>query len=98
YVSVVGNNGLLHFEVRYASTVAYAWLDLAEVNVAYYSGSAQSATFERTLTNITASPGPGRRPIGWLMMGNPYVPGGEILIETGQANPLAVAIHDALGR
>ena len=98
YVSTVGANGLLHFEVHYGSAVAYAWLDLAEVNLAYYSGSTQSATFERTLPTLVAVPEPAPRPIGWLRMRNPYVRGGEILLETGRASTLDVAIHDALGR
>lgn len=49
YVAVVGTNGLLHFEIEHEGFVDYAWLDITEVNNAYWSGQADVAVFERTL-------------------------------------------------
>ena len=49
YVAVVGTNGLLHFEVEQDGFVDYAWLDITEVNNAYWAGQTSIATFERTL-------------------------------------------------
>ncbi len=49
YVAVVGTNGVLHFRVEYNGGVDYAWLDITEANVAYYTGQTASATFVRQL-------------------------------------------------
>ena len=49
YLSVVGENALLHFRVEYDGGVDYAWLDTPEVNVAYWEGQTQTAVFERKL-------------------------------------------------
>jgi N-acetylneuraminic acid mutarotase len=49
YLSVVGTNGLLHFRVEYKGGVSYAWLDITEVNVAYFKGQKDVAVFERQL-------------------------------------------------
>jgi outer membrane protein assembly factor BamB len=49
YVAVVGTNGVLHFRVEYNGGVDYAWLDITEANVAYYTGQTDSATFVRQL-------------------------------------------------
>ncbi|MBP7748352.1 MAG: hypothetical protein KA383_19730 [Phycisphaerae bacterium] len=50
YLAVVGTNGLLHFKIEYDEFVDYAWLDITEVNVAYFQGQTQSATFERQVS------------------------------------------------
>ncbi len=47
YLAVVGNNGLLHFRVEKDGGVDYAWLDVTEVNVAYWQGATDVAVFER---------------------------------------------------
>jgi hypothetical protein len=49
YVAVVGTNGLLLLAVEKDGFVDYAWLDIIEVNNAYYAGQTASATFERRL-------------------------------------------------
>ncbi len=49
YLSVVGENALLHFRVEYDGGVDYAWLDTPEVNIAYWEGQTQTAVFERRL-------------------------------------------------
>jgi hypothetical protein len=49
YVAVVGTNGLLHFRVEHNGFVDYAWLDITEVNNAYWLGQTESAVFEREL-------------------------------------------------
>ncbi len=49
YVAVVGTNGLLHFEVEQDGFVDYTWLDITEVNNAYWAGQTALATFQRTL-------------------------------------------------
>lgn len=49
YLSVVGENALLHFRVEYDGGVDYAWLDVPEVNIAFWEGQTQTAVFERKL-------------------------------------------------
>lgn len=49
YVAVVGHNGLLHFAVDKDGFTDYAWLDITECNVAYYTGQTTQATFTRAL-------------------------------------------------
>jgi len=49
YVAVVGSNGVLHFKVELDGYSDYAWLDISECNVAYYSGQTAVATFDRHL-------------------------------------------------
>ncbi|MCC6661868.1 MAG: hypothetical protein IT437_13390 [Phycisphaerales bacterium] len=49
YLAVVGTNGLLHFKVQYGGFTDYAWLDILEVNNAYWSGQTSETTFERPL-------------------------------------------------
>ena len=38
YVAVVGTNGVLHFKVEKDGATDFAWLDITEANVAYWSG------------------------------------------------------------
>jgi hypothetical protein len=47
YIAVVGSNGVLHFRIERDGFSDYAWLDLPDVNNAYYSGQTQLATFDR---------------------------------------------------
>ncbi len=47
YLAVVGSNGLLHFRVEKDGGVDYSWLDITEVNVAYWQGQTETAVFER---------------------------------------------------
>ncbi|MBN1826939.1 MAG: PQQ-binding-like beta-propeller repeat protein [Candidatus Eisenbacteria bacterium] len=49
YVAVVGTNGLLLIHVEKDGYEDYCWLDIAEVNVAYWQGQTGVATFERRL-------------------------------------------------
>lgn len=49
YVAVVGTNGVLLFEIETDGFVDYAWLDITEVNVAYWEGQTTTAVFERRL-------------------------------------------------
>lgn len=49
YVDVVGTNAVLHFKVEAGGFVDYAWLDLLDVNVAYWGGQTATATFDRQL-------------------------------------------------
>jgi hypothetical protein len=50
YVAVVGTNGLLHFRVEKDGGVDYSWLEITEVNNAYWQGQTTVATFERQVT------------------------------------------------
>jgi hypothetical protein len=47
YIAVVGTNGLLHFRIEKDGGVDYAWLDITEVNTAYWQGQTDMAVFER---------------------------------------------------
>ncbi len=47
YVHVIGNGGLLLFEVQHEGFVDYTWLDITEVNNAYWAGETGTAVFER---------------------------------------------------
>ena len=47
YIAVVADNGLLHFRIEKLGGVDYAWLDITEVNVAYWQGQTGVAVFER---------------------------------------------------
>lgn len=49
YVHVVGTNGVLHFKITYDDSVAYAWLDITECNLAYWDGQTDEAVFERAV-------------------------------------------------
>lgn len=49
WLAVVGTNAVLHFKVEYEGFVDYCWLDVTEVNVAYWQGQTSVATFERQL-------------------------------------------------
>ena len=49
YVAVIGNNGVLHFQVEHQGFTDFAWLDITEPNIAYYQGQTNLATFTRTL-------------------------------------------------
>jgi hypothetical protein len=47
YVAVVGYNGLLLIEVEKDGFTEYVWLDITEVNNAYWAGQTNVATIER---------------------------------------------------
>ncbi len=47
YLAVVGTNGLLLFRIEKDSFVDYAWLDITEVNNAWFAGQTQTAVFDR---------------------------------------------------
>ncbi len=49
YIAVVGPNGVLHFKIEHQGFSDFAWLDITEVNTAYWSGQTAVATFERSL-------------------------------------------------
>ncbi len=52
YLAVVGPNAVLHFKIEHPPVAGfsdYAWLDVTEVNNAYWSGQTGTATFERGL-------------------------------------------------
>ncbi len=49
YVAVIGTNGLFLIEVEKNDFVDYAWLDITEVNNAYWQGATDLAVFTRTL-------------------------------------------------
>jgi hypothetical protein len=49
YIDVVGTNGLLLIKVEHQGFVDYTWLDITEVNVAYWQGQTDIATFERRM-------------------------------------------------
>ncbi len=49
YVAVIATNGLLHFKVEHNGFIDYAWLDITEVNNAYWLGQTDVAVFEREL-------------------------------------------------
>lgn len=49
YVAVIGTNGLLLFEVEHQGRSDYAWLEITDVNKAYWAGHTGTATFERPL-------------------------------------------------
>ena len=70
YVNMLGNNGALHFEVQANGRTDYAWLDITEANVAFYTGQRDSAFFQRTL-NI------GPADLRLRFEGNPTAEGGE---------------------
>jgi hypothetical protein len=50
YVAVVGYNGLLLIEVEKDGFTDYAWLDITEINNAYWAGQTTLATFERRVS------------------------------------------------
>ncbi len=50
YLAVVGTNGVLHFKVEHLDFVDYAWLDVTEVNNAYWQGQTDTAVFTRQLS------------------------------------------------
>ncbi len=50
WVAVVGSNGLLHFKVEWNGFVDYCWLDITEVNVAFWQGQTGVAQFDRQLS------------------------------------------------
>ncbi len=50
YVAVVGTNGLLLLKVEKDGFPDFCWLDITEVNDAYWAGQTGTATFERELT------------------------------------------------
>lgn len=47
YVAVIGTNGLFLIEVEYEGETAYTWLDITEVNNAYWDGDTSVAIFDR---------------------------------------------------
>ncbi len=49
YVAVIATNGLLHFRIEKDGGVDYAWLDITEVNIAYWQGQTDVAVFERNV-------------------------------------------------
>jgi hypothetical protein len=50
YVAVVGSNGLLLIEIEEGGFTDHAWLDITEVNNAYWAGQTALATFERRVS------------------------------------------------
>ena len=49
YVAVIATNGLLHFRIEKNGGVDYCWLDITEVNVAYWQGQTDVAVFQRNV-------------------------------------------------
>ena len=49
YIHVVGTNALMLLKVEHEGFVDYAWLDLLDVNNAYWAGATGTATFERQM-------------------------------------------------
>jgi outer membrane protein assembly factor BamB len=49
YVSVIGTNGVFLLKVEKDGFTDYCWLDITEVNNAYWAGQTGTATFERNL-------------------------------------------------
>ncbi len=49
YVAVVGTNGVFLIKVEHEGYADYCWLDITEVNVAYWQGQTATATFDRQL-------------------------------------------------
>jgi len=47
YVAPVGTNGILLFKIVKDGFADYAWLDITQVNVAYWQGQTGTATFDR---------------------------------------------------
>ncbi len=47
YVAVIGANAVLHFRIESGDFVDYAWLSLPDVNLAYWAGDTDVATFDR---------------------------------------------------
>jgi hypothetical protein len=47
YVAVLGTNGVLHFRIEYDGDIDYTWLDITEVNVAYWKGYTGTAVFDK---------------------------------------------------
>jgi hypothetical protein len=47
YVSPVGTNGVFLFKVERDGFVDYAWLDITDVNTAWFAGQTATATFDR---------------------------------------------------
>jgi hypothetical protein len=48
-VGVLGTNGLLLIKVEHQGFMDYTWLDITEVNVAYWQCQTETATFERRM-------------------------------------------------
>ncbi|MGE0481926.1 MAG: PQQ-binding-like beta-propeller repeat protein [Phycisphaerae bacterium] len=49
YVAVVGTNGTLLLKIEHEGFVEFSWLDITEVNVAYWRGQTDVAVIERQL-------------------------------------------------
>lgn len=49
YVAVIGTNGVFLMKVERDGFTDYCWLDITEVNNAYWAGQTQTATIERQL-------------------------------------------------
>ena len=49
HIDVVGTNGTFIIEMEGASCTNYEWLTLVELNLAYWDGQTDSATFDKTL-------------------------------------------------
>lgn len=47
YIAVIGTNGLLLLKIEHKGFTDYAWLDIIEVNNAYWAGQTGTAVFER---------------------------------------------------
>ncbi|MCP4549790.1 MAG: T9SS type A sorting domain-containing protein [bacterium] len=50
YVNVTGSNGLLLIEVEYDGIVNYVWLDIVEVNNAFWGGQTDTVVVERQVS------------------------------------------------
>lgn len=49
HIDVVGTNGLFIIEMEGAACTNYEWLTIVDLNLAYWSGQTDSATFDKTL-------------------------------------------------
>ncbi len=49
YIAVTGTNGILHFEIEYDGDITYEWLEITDVNNAYWNGQTTLAIFERQI-------------------------------------------------
>lgn len=50
YLDVVGRNGVFHIQIEYDGFLDYAWLDVAEANIAYWNGQTDLAVFDRNVS------------------------------------------------
>ena len=105
YVNMLGNNGTLLLEVTVGGVHDYAWLDITEANVAYYSGLRDSFITEKAfttvhgpITGVSGEPSPAPRFYLAQNQPNPFNPDTRIWFGLSGAAHVRLVIYDVTGR